>query len=301
MRDSGLVSVIIPTRERANLLRDAIVAIGTQGYQNIEIIVVDDASRDETWAVIEQARSDDRRIRGVRQEERRGPAAARNAGTRAARGEYLLFEDDDCRSYRQKIATLVRALEREPEAGYAYCWIRRPAHGSQTVTGTDGAWSIGTPGALIRRHVFDAIGGFDEELPRLEDFDLWTRILARWRAVEVPEVLYETILEGVGISASVERLLAASQHLMDKYSKADIPASHLSRMHRMVGGILLMNDRRAEGIRHFQRAVAIQTISPRSWIGLAAAFGGPRVYRLAATGLARLRSRAARRRSRSRG
>ena len=290
----ALVSVVIPTRDRADVLRDALLAMLAQTHPALEIIVVDDGSGDHTADVAARAAHGDGRIRILRHEEPRGAAAARNAGARVARGRYLLFEDDDCRGRPDRVERLVRALEAEPDAAYAYGWIRRPAAGSTAVTGTEGAWSIGTPSALIRKEAFDAVGGFDEGLPRLQDFDLWTRILARFPAVEVPAVLYETVLAGVGISGSPERLVAASRRLTEKYRDGDLPGPHRAAMHRRLGGALLLEGQRREGLAHFGRALRIRTRDPRSWLGLAAAVAGPRAYRLVVSGIARLRRRAAR-------
>ena len=274
-----LVSVVIPTRDRAEMLRGAVEAVLAQRYPELELIVVDDGSRDHTPSVTAGLGSG-AGVLVLRNAEPRGPAAARNAAAELAHGELLLFEDDDCRGEPDRVEKLVEALTPRPDAAYAFCHSRRVTSAGGVVTkGTEGPWSIGTPAALIRADAFREVGGFDEALPRLQDFDLWTRLLARWPAVEVPETLYEAGWDDVGISASDEKLRLAEERLYDKYSPDDLPPRHLSAMHRRLGGKLLMYGHWRRGLAHFRRAVRRCPACPRSWAALAAGLTGPAVYR----------------------
>lgn len=285
-----LTSVIIPTRNRAGLLTRAISALQAQTYDELEIIVVDDGSTDTTWDVIAASRRADARIRGVRHDVPRGAAGARNAGAALARGEYLLFEDDDCRGEPDRVTLLVEALEASPAAAYAYCWmVSHDTDGSVTLHAGQGPWSIGTPAALIRTHAFRAAGGFDPMLPRLEDFDLWTRLLARAPAVAVPRTLFETVRDTSGLSAAPEKFVAVSARILSKYRDSDLPPAHLAAMHRRLGGKLVVHGFHREGLAHFRRAVRVWKRSPRSWLALAAGLCGPSVYRTVAGARDRVR------------
>lgn len=278
-----LTSVIIPTRDRAGLLSRAISSLQAQTYPDLEIIVVDDGSKDTTPSVIGTAQRTDPRVRGVRHDLPLGPAAARNTGAALARGEYLLFEDDDCRGQPDRLALLVAALEASPAATYAYCWmLSHDTDGSTTLHADQGPWSIGTPYALIRAEAFRTAGGFDSLLPRLEDFDLWTRLLARAPAVAVPRMLFETVRDDTGISASSDRFVAASQRILEKYRDSDLPSAHLAAMHRRLGGKLMVNGFREAGLAHLRRSVRVRKRSVRSWLGLAAGAAGPAAYRAVA-------------------
>ena len=88
----GLVSVIIPCYNRADIVRDTIDSILSQSYQNIEAIVIDDGSTDNTWGVI--SAYNDQRIRYFYQANG-GLSAARNSGLEVARGEFIAFLDSD--------------------------------------------------------------------------------------------------------------------------------------------------------------------------------------------------------------
>lgn len=281
MTGSGdrLVSVVIPTLNRATLLEAALDALLAQTHRELEVLVVDDGSTDRTSEIVAAAARRDSRVRGLRHDVSRGASAARNKGAGESQGSYLLFEDDDCRGAPNRIEGLLAALESSPEAGYAYCWMRTRADtGESVLKGTQGPWSIGTPYALVRRAAFEAVGGFDPSLPRLQDFDLWTRILARYAAVEVPEVLFETVRDGSGISASTDRLLEAADLLLDKYRGADLPPGHLAMLHRLVGGRLMVERCRREALVHLRRAARLQPASPRSLAALTAASLGHGVY-----------------------
>ncbi|MFO7894460.1 MAG: glycosyltransferase family A protein [Longimicrobiales bacterium] len=273
-----LVSIIIPTRDRAEILEGAIRVALCQTYPAVEVIVVDDGSTDHTPDVLARLAADG--VRSLRHPASVGAAAARNAGAQRAGGEYLLFEDDDCRGEPHRVETLAVALEQTPTAAYAYCRSRRTTAAGETITkGHEGPWSIGTPGALIRADAFREVGGFDASLPRLQDFDLWTRLLARWEAVEVPEVLYVAGWDDQGISASPARLLEAEAYLMGKYARATLPARHVSVMHRRLGGMLMVAGVWRRGLAHFRRAVRRCPACPRSWAALAAGLTGPAAYR----------------------
>ena len=279
----GMVSVIVPTRDRAGLLDQALRALSDQSYRNLEIIVVDDGSTDDTPRVMETWTERDPRVRGTRRARPGGAASARNLGADMARGAFLLFEDDDCRGVPGRVAELVSALEGDEGAAYAYCHMRVVTDdGPDVVRGTLGPWSVGTPYALIRAGAFRSAGGFDEALPRLQDFDLWTRLLAGSRAVEVPRVLFETVRDGSGISSDRERLASAGRRILDKYQTSTLSRDHLSRMHRYLAGALVVNGLRGDGLTHYRRSLLLKPWSARSWLGVLLAVLGPSAYRAAA-------------------
>jgi glycosyltransferase involved in cell wall biosynthesis len=185
------VSVVIPTYNRAELLQQAIDSVLAQTFADFEVIVVDDASTDETGAVATAI--DDDRIRYIRHEQNRHGAAARNTGIEAARGEYVAFLDDDDEWYPEKLAKQVAVMEDSPaDVALVYCWaevydgderinVRRPDLAGdifeQTLTGNPiGATST----LLLRTDALVDIGGFDESLHRGQDSDLIRRVSHRY-------------------------------------------------------------------------------------------------------------------------
>lgn len=118
--ESGLVSVVIPTRDRPRLLAEALGSALAQTWRDIEVLVVDDGSRPEARPVVE--RFDDRRVTYIRNDAPRGGAAARNRGIRASRGEYVAFLDDDDIWLPTKIEKQMAVFGRAPpEVGVVYC------------------------------------------------------------------------------------------------------------------------------------------------------------------------------------
>jgi glycosyltransferase involved in cell wall biosynthesis len=183
------VSVIIPTRNRAYFLQQAIGSVLDQTFRDLEVIVVDDGSTDATPYVLQKWKD---RIRVVRQENS-GVSRARNTGIRAARGRYLSFLDSDDLWLKDKLEVQVRFLDANPQ--YAVCytdevWVRRgrrvnPKKSHRKYSG----WIydrclplciISPSSALMRRGVLDAVGLFDENLPVCEDYDLWLRVTSRF-------------------------------------------------------------------------------------------------------------------------
>ena len=112
-----LISVIIPTHNRARLLRRAIRSVLDQAHANLELIVVDDGSDDETPAMLREL--DDPRVRTLRIE-RGGAGAARNEGLGMATGDLVAYLDDDNVMHPSWLRSVAWAFEREPEAEVAY-------------------------------------------------------------------------------------------------------------------------------------------------------------------------------------
>lgn len=196
-----LVSVIIPTRNRAALLRRAVRSVLEQSYSDFECFVVDDASEDETRDVVETFR--DSRVSYLRRTTCGGASAARNDGIRRARGDYIAFLDDDDEWQPTKLelqVSLLRSLPRD--FGLVYTWMdyfnpdgeivrmHRPVlRGYVFGSVLDRQRIGGCPTLLVRREIIDRVGGFDESLPRGNDGDFIRRICLHYKVDVIPEVL----------------------------------------------------------------------------------------------------------------
>lgn len=175
-----LVSVVIPTFNRAARLARAIRSVQSQSYSRLEIIVVDDGSTDATAEIVHSC--EDRRIRYIRHEQNRGGAAARNTGIAAANGEVIAFLDDDDAWVPEKVEEQLRYLTTfdavvctSREAGDTRPPERRPA--GRTLGLADlrlGPW--GGTGVLMARASVLRRTPFDESLPRGQDWDLFIRL-----------------------------------------------------------------------------------------------------------------------------
>jgi glycosyltransferase involved in cell wall biosynthesis len=196
-----LVSVIIPTYNRATYIAEAIHSVQVQTHPHTEIIVADDGSTDETAEIVADFGDVVCYLRLVH---RGQPAATRNAGLRAAKGEYVAFLDSDDLFLPHKLTVQLSAFETHPEAGLVYSdgyFFRGDPQmptghvldGLPTPSG-DGLADLlrgnflAPPVVLVRHSCLDVIGVFDERADFLavEDYDLWLRIAARFPVVFVP-------------------------------------------------------------------------------------------------------------------
>ncbi len=199
---ASLISVVMPCFNAAGHIAASLESALAQSYRNLELVVVDDGSTDDTLAELERFHSLDRRVT-VATQPNSGPGAARNHGLRVARGDYIAFLDADDAWHPQCLEKLAAALDRNPDAGLAYCgWQNVGLSGGRgdpyippdyeqenklEVVFSSCPWPIHA--ALTRRDAVTAVGGFDEQWTSCMDFELWLKIAVQNRIVLVPEVL----------------------------------------------------------------------------------------------------------------
>ncbi|HEX6678537.1 MAG TPA: glycosyltransferase [Actinomycetes bacterium] len=181
------VSVVVPTHNRRHLLPRTLSSVLGQVGVDLEVIVVDEASRDGTAAYLREL--DDDRVRVVRHERPKGTARARNAGIDLAAGSYVAFCDDDDLWAPDKLAVQLDALRRQPEARWSAVGIvvideylrvigHRLAPAGPEVARTLLAGNvISCPsGVVAATDLLREVGGFDPALPIMPDWDLWIRL-----------------------------------------------------------------------------------------------------------------------------
>lgn len=195
---SGLVSIIMPTYNRAHLIADSVSSVLEQTYLNLEIIVVDDGSTDNTPEVM--AGFSDSRLRYIRQPNR-GRSNARNHALSLASGEYVTFLDSDDLYVPKKVEIQVDYLKNHPGTGMvytsAYCIDEKGEmleHNYEaSVSGLIYPYiafftpvTITLPTVMTYRQIIDRVGGFDEKMHRFEDTDMWRRISKYCRIDAMP-------------------------------------------------------------------------------------------------------------------
>ncbi|MBA4393605.1 MAG: glycosyl transferase [Desulfobacca sp.] len=186
---SPLVSIVIPTCNRASLLLEAIDSVFNQTFEDFELIIIDDGSTDETAATLGKIS----RPFLYRFQENQGVSSARNHGLLLAQGKWIAFLDSDDLWLPKKLETQLEFFSQNP--GALLCqteeiWIRNgrrvnPQKKHQKFSGDIFAPSLKlclvSPSAvMIRRDLFDRVGSFDEALPACEDYDLWLRISSQF-------------------------------------------------------------------------------------------------------------------------
>lgn len=178
--DTPLVSVVIPTYNRARMLSNAIRSVQSQTYPYLEILVVDDASKDNTTEVV--AGIEDPRIRYIRHETNRGGSATRNTGICAATGKYIAFLDDDDEWEPEKTEEQIRVLQEYDAVTCTSLPVSKESlslSSMRTVELDDllqGKFTYGGTGVLMADANVLKQTMFDESLPRYQDWDLFIRI-----------------------------------------------------------------------------------------------------------------------------
>jgi glycosyltransferase involved in cell wall biosynthesis len=198
-----LVSVIVPAHDAGSTIVDTLESVCRQTVADLEVIVIDDGSTDDTSARV--ARVSDPRIT-LASFPGAGPSTARNRGMVRARGAYLSFLDADDLWTPDKLELQLEALGRRPDAGVAYSWTSeidpagRPLGPQPPVRHEGDVYAPMLLGyflssgsnALLRRAVIETVGEFDSGLRGVEDWDYFLRAAARWPFVVVPryQILY---------------------------------------------------------------------------------------------------------------
>jgi len=283
MSESPAVSVVIPAYNRANVLGRAIDSALAQTRRDIEVVVVDDGSSDDTEAVVEGY--DDPRVRYVAHGANRGVSAARNTGVDAARGEYVAFLDSDDEWVARKLERQLAAIEsRGPGWVGAYCeplvpdpspFARAVAWASGLVRRdgvTEGGRELAdallrmqvfmSPGStlIVERAVLESVGGFDEGLRIYEDWDLVLRVLAVGKLAHVDEPL--AVIHASGdppgavYAANDRRYLDRNAELVAELAGRGID---VERVHRLgVAGHFLSGGEFREALSYLDWNVAVR-------------------------------------------
>ena len=233
MSERPLVSVIMPAYNAEQYVDEAIESALAQTYRPIEVLVADDGSTDGTAEV----------VRGYGKpvvylhRENAGPAAARNLALEHAKGKYVAFLDADDLWHPRKLEAQVPLLEADPALGLCGAELRSFCNGEPV------EWSPGPPAGevyeipgrtvimrnrfstsalLARAEAVKRAGGFDEDIFGPEDWDLWRRVTAHWRAVHLRAVVAAYRERPGSISGDAARMLENNRKVIRK-SFADNP------------------------------------------------------------------------------
>lgn len=184
-----MISVVIPTHNRADLLPKAIRSVQGQTWKDLEIIVVSDGSSDNTKDVVETLAKEDDRIKFIEYYPAKGGNVARNTGIKNASGEYIAFLDDDDEFMSEKLEQQMAVMNANPQIGLVYTGVRVLYVNEQIEYKTKARNAgnlrqeillgncIGTTSTvLVRTSVLLQAGMFDEKLKALQDYDLWIRV-----------------------------------------------------------------------------------------------------------------------------
>ena len=211
------VSIVLPTHNGRRYLREAIEGCLAQTFADWELIVVDDASTDDTPAIVAEYAARDPRIRALRNAVNLRLPASLNAGFALTRGRYLTWTSDDNIYCPVALERMVAALEGDPVLDLVYAHATTIDADGQPV----GQEQIGPSeqlalrncvGAcfLYRRAVHDALGGYDEGRFLVEDYDFWLRASAQFCLAMLDDDLYLYRRHGGSLTSTQRAAVAAA-------------------------------------------------------------------------------------------
>ncbi len=234
------VSVILPTYNRAKILKKSISGVLNSSYRDFELIIVDDNSTDDTDKLINTF--DDGRIKYIKSDKNLGAAGARNLGIDSANGTYIAFEDSDDFYRKEKLEKQVKLLDENPEYGFSYHKIRYDMGLNEKKQNLFAILPdekiplekkngkiheqllydnlVDCPSIMVRKDCICDVGGFDTNLDALEDYELALRLSKKYEAGFINEVLLDSSFSNEGVSGSPVNYLTASCIILAKH-KAD--------------------------------------------------------------------------------
>ncbi|CAG9297714.1 glycosyltransferase family 2 protein [Celerinatantimonas diazotrophica] len=213
------LSVIMPTYNRVEYLKRAIDSVFNQTWKegDIELVIVDDASTDATQEYVLSLENTN--IKYVKNLENRGGAESRNIGFKYSSGNYIAFIDSDVIWYRNKLERQMPVVISNPDK-IIYCqyrkqkkrsWTTQPSFVKNGYIFDDLLYQnfVDTPSVIMKREFFIKIDGFDKELPRFQDWDLFLRLSREHEFLCIKELLYDSLTLSNSISADhIARLRA---------------------------------------------------------------------------------------------
>ena len=285
MTRSPAVTVVIPVFNRTDTIGAAVESVLEQTYSDLELLVVDDGSTDRTLDTL--ATISDPRLRVLASPRNMGVSAARNRGIREARGDWVAFQDSDDLWLPDK---LERQMARIAEAGAdcvgGYCGMlivgtTLNASGAEAYYPPPGIGQregdilemllkvslISTQTLVARREALDGIGGFDEELPALVDWDCVLRLARLGKFAFVDKPLVKQFFSENSITRSREKRAFAKERIVAKNldllsARPAVLAGHyrsISGERRRLGDVAGARESIANALR-------TQPLDPRLWV-----------------------------------
>jgi len=245
-------TIVIPTYNRARFLDTAIKSVLEQSFSDLELIVIDDGSTDQTKQLIEDIK--DKRLKYI-QKKHSGVSAARNKGIQASRGKFICFLDSDDKftknkleiSYKHILQFSKYKIFHTEELWYRYGKILNQKKIHKKPEGDIFAnclrlCCIGMSTSVVKKDLFERIGDFDENFQACEDYELWLRATALYPVKLIPDVL--TVKQG-----------GHSDQLSKKFPAMD--TLRIAAIDKLLKNWPLTNSQKQSAIRELKRKCMI--------------------------------------------
>jgi len=267
------VSVVIPTYNRGSYLPRAIDSVLEQTYDDLEPVVVDDGSTDDTPEIIDQY--EDPRIEYIQHETNRGANAARNTGIEVASGSYLSLLDSDDRfhpQYLEKTISRFESSDRDDFVGvFTSFRVIEEDESTKEIQAKEGQIQslemfedgrVGTFSCVtFETDIFEKIGLLDEDLVSCQDLDFYIRVLKEYNMIGINEVLVDYYSHDGNLSTDVERRLEGQKAVLDKHRRTLSPEFR-GELHYAIADRLARLDRPSEARSHLREAIRADRWNP---------------------------------------
>jgi len=281
------VSVLMPSFNYARYLPASIESVLSQSYSDLELIITDDCSTDESREIVEQWRRLDRRVVPVLHDVNHGLARARNSGLAVSSGEFIALCDADDLWMPDKLKTQMECFQAQPELGLV--------HSDSAIIDGDGKLTgerfssllhrkgqatsgnlfevlcernfLCVPTVILRREAIQYAGGFEESLRSLEDWVCWTKVSRKYPFLYIEDALVQYRIHGAGLSSNPKGMatnrVKAFRFLLESFS--DIPPRLRSKMLYSLGVSYLEIKDTRDAVRAFVDSIRANPLHLRSW------------------------------------
>lgn len=302
MSESPLVSVVLRTYKRPDMVGDAIESVLNQTYEAFELIVIDDHSPDATPEVVRKYEAKDDRVHYIRNEENKGHVTTLNIACKKATGTYIAFLDDDDRWLPEKLEAQVTRLEELPEE-YAMVYgatRHKNLETGETITISDpglegdiyhevlrrGSGNVFGPpsGVMIRRQVLQELGYFDEDLTRGAGQTLFRTIAKNYKIAYTDELcvdyyIHEDRVTTMRSESEIRESIRVNEKKVEDLAEdLEVVPSAYRREHERLGNLYCVVGEMNQGRNHFKQAMAEAGVSATLVIRLILAYFGHRIY-----------------------
>lgn len=224
------VSVIIPTYNRERTISRAIESVIGQTYHNWELIIIDDASTDNTDEIVKEYLRNDERIQYIKGKRNKGANARRNQGIKRSKGEFVAFLDSDNYWDKTKLEKQIMLLQEERDADICFCKVRI-VNGKREMIVPDQKIDykclgnilkrrnvVDTSTLLLKKKVLVESNGFDENMPRLQDYELIFRLVNKfkYKVAYIDEILDTNVMQDNSITKNLELTIVGEKLFFEK-------------------------------------------------------------------------------------